>query len=313
MNMFKKLWLLILTLAVVSCGAPPTEERTAQVSSALYSHTPGTTQLYWSTPGPTGIAVRFALWLPPQFDGVAQMPLLVWLHGKQSVTANPDQVVQQQANQVVPALSSAISTGKIRPTMIAFPWGGAESWYNDSCSGTYWPIETMLIQEFIPDLEANLPVFGDREHRLMGGFSMGGHGALKFAAKYPSMFLAVVSGAAPKPDPSTAQWPTNELAGYQAAFCSSPTNFAASAPLTQYQNNVSVIQGLPMETRMIVGGADGTRIALNAFKNKLINQLGFVLNGNVEYREYAGIGHQQGPLLTADGGASFQFLEGLMP
>lgn len=312
--MFKRLLIVLLTFVAVACGVPPLEpaENTAVSQQHLYSHTPGTTKLYTSAPGAiTGQSVRFALWLPPQYNGVTPVPWILWLHGKQLTTAIPDQVITQQANQVVPSLSAAIAAGKIEPVAIAFPWGGWESWYNDSCSTPDWPIETMLVQELIPDIEANVATYGDRAHRVIAGFSMGGHGALKLGAKNPNLFVGVLSGAAPKPDPNAVQWPANELDGYEAAFCSLPANFAASAPLTQYQANTAAILSLPLPTRMIVGGADGTRFALATFKNKLVNNLG--LGAVVQYQEVPGVAHTLGPLLQGDGGTSWKFVGDLIP
>lgn len=300
MNTMKKLWLLVLVALVVACSTPPLEpvETTQQ---PLYSHTPGTTQLYTASNG-----LRFALWLPPQYDGLTPMPVLYWLHGKQVLGTPIDNVLTAQSNQVVPHVLSAINTGKMRPVMVVFPWGGYESWYVDAC-GVTWPWETMF-GELVLDVEANTAAIGDRAHRMTGGFSMGAHGALRQAAKNPNSFVAVLAAAGPKVDHATVTWNPNELQSYADAFCSSSSNFAANSPYTWHQTNAVTIQTLPVKERLICGTADGTVNSFRAFKNKLVSQLALTPS----WAEYAGISHQQAPLLQADAGASFTYLEAAM-
>ena len=298
----KRILLLILTLLSVACSAAPTQERFDQVQERIYSQTSTGAPAIYTFTSVAGHTVRFSLWLPPQYDGVTQLPVLYWFHGQQLAGSDPNTVISQVANQVVPQLSSAISTGKIRPTILVIPWAGAASWYVNACNGL-WPIEDMIIDELVPHIEANVAALTDGDHRLTGGFSAGAHGALRYYAKHVGMFAGVVAAAAPKADPAIATWNQSEMAAYQAAFCSRPTIFAADAPLTWYQAN------LPQNTRLIVGGADPTLNGFQIFKNKLVNQLGLAPQWFVA----PGVAHSQLPLLQADAGVSFEFYEGLMP
>jgi S-formylglutathione hydrolase FrmB len=51
--------------------------------------------------------------------------------------------------------------------------------------------EDFFIREFIPQMEKKFRLSGTRSGRAIGGLSMGGYGALRFAFKYPKMFASV--------------------------------------------------------------------------------------------------------------------------
>lgn len=65
---------------------------------------------------------------------------------------------------------------------------GANGWYSDSVSIPTDRFETYIVNELIPEIEKKYRTFTDRDHRVIGGLSMGGYGALKFGLKYPEMF-----------------------------------------------------------------------------------------------------------------------------
>jgi enterochelin esterase-like enzyme len=57
------------------------------------------------------------------------------------------------------------------------------------------PVESMLMDEFIPSIEDTYRVMADREHRRISGFSMGGGMAFYLAANYPDTFSSVTAYA----------------------------------------------------------------------------------------------------------------------
>jgi enterochelin esterase-like enzyme len=73
------------------------------------------------------------------------------------------------------------------------PWSERASWYVDSAATDGRPVETALVQDLVPALDARFPALADRQHRLVGGVSMGGAGALRLALAYPDVFGAVLS------------------------------------------------------------------------------------------------------------------------
>ena len=73
--------------------------------------------------------------------------------------------------------------------------GGKHSdagWYTDWADGSrQW--ETFHIDVLLPWVDANLNTLADREHRAVMGLSMGGFGALSYAARHPDLFGAAAS------------------------------------------------------------------------------------------------------------------------
>lgn len=72
-------------------------------------------------------------------------------------------------------------------SVISFDAGN--SWYSDSVKGNGANYESFFINEFVPFVENENKLGGSKSNRAIAGLSMGGYGALKFALKYPSMFI----------------------------------------------------------------------------------------------------------------------------
>src|SRR5260370_21134 len=51
--------------------------------------------------------------------------------------------------------------------------------------------EDFFIHDFVPTMEKKFRIDASRSGRAVGGVSMGGYGALRFAFKYPQMFVSV--------------------------------------------------------------------------------------------------------------------------
>ena len=80
--------------------------------------------------------------------------------------------------------------------IVVMPDGGGKhseaGWYTDWADGSrQW--ETFHIEVLLPWVDANLNTWADREHRAVMGLSMGGFGALSYAARHPDLFGAAAS------------------------------------------------------------------------------------------------------------------------
>lgn len=76
------------------------------------------------------------------------------------------------------------------PLIVAMPDGG-RGFYCDAQPG--YAYETALVDELIPFVDRTFPTRAERSGRCVGGLSMGGYGAVKFALKYPDRFCAAHS------------------------------------------------------------------------------------------------------------------------
>ena len=86
-----------------------------------------------------------------------------------------------------------------KPIIVVMPDGGHAGWYSNPVSSFVGPRnwETFHIAQLLPWIEANFRTFAEYDGRAVGGFSMGGFGALKYAAKYYGHFASVSSHSGP--------------------------------------------------------------------------------------------------------------------
>ncbi|UQA91870.1 alpha/beta hydrolase [Streptomyces halobius] len=91
----------------------------------------------------------------------------------------------------------AYTAGK--PIIVVMPDGGPAGWYSNPVSSHTGPRnwETFHMEQLIPWIEANFRTYAEYAGRAVAGFSMGGFGALKYAAKYPDRFASVSAHSGP--------------------------------------------------------------------------------------------------------------------
>jgi S-formylglutathione hydrolase FrmB len=136
----------------------------------------------------------YAVYLPDSYEtSNLRYPVMYLLHGARGDLNN--WIVFGNIQSTADAL---IARGEIPPTIIVMPDAG-ESWYIDRKE----KMETAVIQDLIRDVEQHFRTVSKREGRLIGGLSMGGYGALRFALKYPEKFAAaaLLSPAIYDPEP----------------------------------------------------------------------------------------------------------------
>jgi S-formylglutathione hydrolase FrmB len=76
--------------------------------------------------------------------------------------------------------------------IVVMPDGGPMGFYTDWHDGTQlW--ESYHIRRVIPYVDEHFRTLADGAHRAVAGFSLGGLGALNYAARYPELFAAVGS------------------------------------------------------------------------------------------------------------------------
>ena len=136
----------------------------------------------------------YAVYLPDGYDASSlRYPVLYLLHGNAGnlYTWVNDGHIQQTADAL-------IARGDVPPCVIVMPDAGT-TWFVDRKE----KMESAVIGDLIPDVERNWKVLTGRQGRLVGGLSMGGYGAMRFALKYPELFVAaaLLSPAIYNPEP----------------------------------------------------------------------------------------------------------------
>ncbi len=72
--------------------------------------------------------------------------------------------------------------------LIVTPDGGELSWYLDSPFVETSQYESYIVRELLPFVDSTYTTMAGRQSRGIAGLSMGGHGAISLACKYPELF-----------------------------------------------------------------------------------------------------------------------------
>ena len=125
----------------------------------------------------------YTIYLPTGYrhDGV-RMPVLYLPHGNNG-DAN-DWLTQGHLQNAADAL---IEHKDMPPVVIVMPQGGT-SWYVDRKE----KMETAFFDDLLPEIETHYAVATQRNGRMIGGVSMGGFGALRYAMTQPELFCGAL-------------------------------------------------------------------------------------------------------------------------
>lgn len=165
-----------------------------------------------------GLPMRFSVYLPPKAVP-AKVPALLYLAG---LTCTEETfMIKAGAQRVAAELGLALIAPDTSPRGAGVP-GETDSWdfgvgagfYLDASAAPWsrnYRMESYLIAELLPLVVQELSVDGGRLG--ISGHSMGGHGALTLALKYPELFRSV-SAFAPICAPTQCPWGQKAFAGY---------------------------------------------------------------------------------------------------
>jgi endo-1,4-beta-xylanase len=134
----------------------------------------------------TNDTIWYNIYLPEGYeDSDARYTVIYHLHG-----LGCD---QYEGNRpLVTALEQAIEQGIVGPMIIVFPRAYGNTFYANS-KNSRKPTETNVIRELIPHIDSEYRTLADREHRVIEGMSMGGFGAIEYAAKFPELFCVCIN------------------------------------------------------------------------------------------------------------------------
>ncbi|MDX2147414.1 MAG: alpha/beta hydrolase-fold protein [Planctomycetota bacterium] len=274
------------------------------------------TQAQWTTPpisaprlqyrtfqsAAAGAIVSYHIYTPPAYDTQPErrFPVLYWLHGSGSPTAG----IAPMTNW----FASAIARGDLGPIIVVFPNGMPYGMYCDAADGSR-AIESVIMQELVPHVDATFRTVSTRNARIIEGFSMGGYGAGRLGFKHTNLFGAVsLLGAGPvqtdfmdAPEGSNIP-PERRTEIFEDVWNSDPTLFYAASPWALAEGNAQAIITSGVQLRIMVG-EDDSMLAPNADLHLHLLSLGIPHS----YRTYSGVRHDTLSLLRAMGADNWDF------
>ena len=187
---------IVLGLLVWLCAAAGANAQGLTVT-ATQSLSPRLTQ-YTATSDALGRSTNVRVLLPEGYAAAPQRryPVLLLLHG--CCDDYRSWVDKGRAEQLTAPY----------PLIVVMPDGGANGWYSDPFNaGAFGPprYESFAFGELLPWVDATFRTIAAREGRAVAGLSMGGFGALKYAARHPDMFVAASSFSGVTDAPAFAQ------------------------------------------------------------------------------------------------------------
>ena len=161
----------------------------------------------------------FAVYLPPQAESGAKLPVLYWLSG---LTCTDENFMQKAGAQrlaaelgmvIVAPDTSPRGEGVPDDENGAYDFGLGAGFYVNATQApwsTHYQMYDYVVKELPALIEANFPV---SDKRSISGHSMGGHGALICALKNPGRYRSV-SAFAPITNPMNCPWGEKALGQY---------------------------------------------------------------------------------------------------
>ena len=170
-----------LSAATAARGAIAAPDRTVESAVPPVSgHVEGRT--FWSTA--LGRTMPYRIYLPPGYElGMQRYPVLYLLHGM----GGSDRQWEQLG--IADAADRLIRERTIAPLLIVMPEGERAYWVDHATDGQEWG--RYAATDVVSEIDSSFRTSARRQSRVIGGLSMGAHGALQLALNHPEEFAAV--------------------------------------------------------------------------------------------------------------------------
>jgi enterochelin esterase-like enzyme len=243
--------------------------------------------------------VSYHIYTPEVYatESERRFPVLYWLHGSGGGL--------QGIAPVSAWFDAAIREGKIPPMLVVFPNGLASSMWCDSKDGSV-PMETIVIRDLLPHIDATFRTVAAREGRIIEGFSMGGYGAARLGFKYPQLFgaVSILAGGPLDLDfagPRATGNPGERERILDSTFGGDLDYYRLQHPTAIVQKQAESVRG-KVRVRMAVGARDNTGPLNRAYSEHLKK-----LNIAHTFTIVPGVGHETLALLKGLGDANWEF------
>jgi poly(3-hydroxybutyrate) depolymerase len=243
--------------------------------------------------------VSYHLYTPRLYDREPgrRFPVVYWLHGSGGGLRGIPEVARH--------FDAAIESGQAPPLLVVFVNGLVEGMYVDWRDGST-PVETMIVEDLVPHVDATHRTIATRAGRMLDGFSMGGYGAARLGFKFPELFGAVsIVGAGPlQPDllrdaPRAGGRRAQEV--LDRVYGGDQAHFFAVSPRALAERNAETIAA-DSRVRLVIGADDET-FANNRDFHEHLDALGIPHTWTV----LPGVGHDPAGVLAALGADTWEF------
>ena len=192
--------------------------------------------------------VHYCVYLPPDYDASStqhpakRYPVLYFLHG----LGDNEQTLFNSGGWTL--LEDLRNQHKMSDFLIVAPEGRRSFYINSADNSVRY--NDFFLKEFLPQIEKKYRIRSGRAARAIGGISMGGYGALRFAFAHPQLFSAVSaqSAALITESPRTldsASRAGSPLSGVLAAVFGNPINvpqWTANSPFVLAKKNAAALK-----------------------------------------------------------------------
>ena len=166
----------------------------------------------------TSSDMTFSIFLPPQAEGGARLPLVWYLSGLTCTHSNVTEKGEYRAacaeHGLIFVAPDTSPRGDDVPDAQGYDFGKGAGFYVDATQdpwAKHYRMWSYITDELPALIVGEFPADGYRQ--AITGHSMGGHGALTVALRNPDLFRSV-SAFAPIVAPSQVPWGQKALAGY---------------------------------------------------------------------------------------------------
>jgi len=213
----------------------------------------GTLYRTYPTPvrGPNTFA-SYRVYLPPDYHAntTRRYPVIYFLHGSLVDSKRPI------TSGYIARIDAAIRSGVMPPAIVILPQGLNQGRWMDSRDGTA-PMESVLIKNLIPYVDATYRTIAKREGRAIEGHSMGGFGALHNGFNNPDLFIAVTGNSPGGATLETGEGSTpasGRIDAFKVVYGGDRAYYIAMAPTTLAEKNAAKLR--QQQIRIICGTAD---------------------------------------------------------
>ena len=291
----------ILIAWLVGVGAetaahqPPAEVASRWVTPAVQAK--GLSQQIFESKA-VGGRVSYHLYRPAAYDQEPQrrFPVVYWLHGSGGGLPGVAPLAKR--------FDDAIEAGAAPACLIVFVNGLPSGMYVDWKDGST-PVESMIVKDLVPHIDATWRTIATREGRMLDGFSMGGYGAARLGFKHANLFRAVsIMGAGPMQEdllqaPRAGARRAEEV--LRTVYGNDPAFFLAVSPRRMAEEHAATLRSGSL-IRMVIGDRDNTLDNNKAFHEHLER-----LKIPHSWRVVPGVGHDPDGVIDALGDEQWAF------